>query len=58
MILERISFEFEQLSNIGELYALVTVEAAGVIAKPGLPERELVVYNIGEWVLFTCNCLM
>ncbi|KAH7661868.1 hypothetical protein IHE45_15G092600 [Dioscorea alata] len=36
----------DELSNIGGMYALVTVEAAGVIAKPGLPERELVVYNI------------
>ncbi|KAM0952094.1 hypothetical protein DsansV1_C03g0032771 [Dioscorea sansibarensis] len=36
----------KELPGIGGMYALVTVEAAGVLAKPGLPDRELVVYNI------------
>ncbi|KAJ0982781.1 hypothetical protein J5N97_011036 [Dioscorea zingiberensis] len=34
------------VSGFSELYALVTVEAAGVIAKPGLPESELIMFNI------------
>ncbi|KAJ6817135.1 uncharacterized protein M6B38_413365 [Iris pallida] len=42
---EKIIFKFEN-SGYDETYLLVTVEAAGIVAKPGVHERENVLFNI------------
>jgi len=37
-----------QNSGHSETYVLVTVEPAGVVAQPGVQEREFVLFNIGK----------
>lgn len=37
-----------QNSGLSKIYVLVTVEPAGIVAKPGVQESEIVLFNIGK----------